>query len=73
MTQRRPTEAEIVKNLEVIMQNRRDRIVGLTNLLKTGNNSPKDVKDIQKEIREHERWIEDAEKTIKRFYQPITA
>lgn len=68
MTQRKPTMAQTVETLKIIMENRRARINGLTKILPTC--SAKDKKEIEKEIVEHEKWISDAEKVIKNFYRP---
>lgn len=68
MTIRRKTMAETVDDLKVIMQNRRSRIQGLTNLVKSGC-SKKDLEWISKEIAEHEKWISETELVIKNFYK----
>ena len=70
MTIRRKTQAETVEELKIIMQNRKDRIKGLTELAK---NSPQDRAWILKEIEEHEKWIADTEKVIRNFYRPAVA
>ena len=70
MTIRKKTQAETVEELKIIMQNRKDRINGLTELAK---NSPQDRAWIAKEIEEHEKWISDAEKVIRNFYRPAVA
>ena len=70
MTIRRKTAAETVEDLRVIIHNRRERIKGLEELLKSGKE--KDTQWIRKEIGEHQKWITDTERVIKRFYAPAT-
>lgn len=70
MTIRKETMAETVENLRTIVTNRRSRVQGLTNLVKSGKCSKNDLKWITKEIAEHEKWISDTEKVIKNFYKP---
>lgn len=69
MTIRKKTMAETIEDLKVIISNRKSRIEGLTNLVKSGC-SAEDRKWITKEIAEHEKYISDTEKVIKNFYAP---
>lgn len=69
MTIRKKTMAETVEELKIIIENRKSRIVGLTNIVKNGC-SVDDLKWIKAEIAEHEKYISDTEKVIKRFYAP---
>lgn len=70
MTVRRKTMVEEVEDLKVIITNRKSRVVWLTSLLESGVTTANDRKWIAKEIAEHEKWIGDTEKVIRKFYSP---
>lgn len=68
MTMRKPTKAQVIEELKIIVSNRKARVQWLTSQIPTASKS--DLKWIAKELKEHEDWLKRTERQIKEFYAP---
>ena len=70
MTMRKPTMAQEIADLKVIIENRKARVQWLTSQIPTASKA--DLKWIAKELKEHEDWLKRTERQIKAFYAPAS-
>ena len=70
MTQRKPTQKEIIDNLKVHIANRKARLDALLKMREAKALKKSELKKIDDEISEHICFIRKAERDIAKFYAP---